>query len=59
MCKALNISRATYYNLERRQYQSYKEDPLSDKVEELFIRNQKVYGTRRLKKALLVYGYLL
>lgn len=59
MCKALSISRATYYNLHNKQYQIYKEDPLADKVEEVFIRNQKVYGTRRLKKVLSKEGYVL
>lgn len=58
MCQSLKICRATYYNLKDKNYLIYEEDPIADKVEELFNTNQKVYGTRRLKKALAKDGYI-
>lgn len=59
MCKCLNLSRASYYNLLNKPKQEVKLDLLNDKVIEAFYLNQKVYGTRRLKKYLAKQGYNL
>lgn len=46
MCKALKISRSTYYAYKEKASQK---DALNDLVVKIFNENQHVYGTRKLK----------
>jgi len=46
MCKALEISRSTYYSYKEPET---KKDVLNDLVVKIFNENQHVYGTRKLK----------
>lgn len=59
MCKCLKISRQTYYNSIKKTSTSIHIDPLNDIVVELFIKNQRVYGTRKLKVELEKLGYVV
>lgn len=54
MCKALKVSRASYYKETKKKNPV---DPESHLVEKLFIENKRSYGTRRLKKACKALGW--
>ena len=56
MCKALKVSRASYYKETKRKNPV---DPESHLVEKLFIENKRSYGTRRLKKACKALGVII
>ena len=56
MCKALKVSRASYYKETKRKNPV---DPESHLVEKLFIENKRSYGTRRLKKACKAVGVII
>ena len=49
MCKVLGISRQTYYYQPK---EKHSEAELEEQVEELFMENRKIYGTRKLKNQL-------
>ena len=57
MCKYLKISRQTYYNLKDKKDFEIKKDPYNDIVVEVFVKNQRVYGTRKIKVELEKIGY--
>lgn len=53
LCKCLGIARSTYY------YETKacpEETELEDEIEEIFVRNRKVYGSRKIKAELLKRG---
>lgn len=53
LCKCLGIARSTYYyELKERQ----QENDLEGEIEEIFNRNRKVYGSRKIKVELLKRG---
>lgn len=49
MCKVLGISRQTYYYQPK---EKHSEAELEEQVEELFMENRKICGTRKLKNQL-------
>ncbi len=60
MCKALEIRESNYYRWRKRQEKkekdNWKERLLIYKVEKIFKENHKVYGYRKMQKALLETG---
>lgn len=49
MCTYLKISRQMYYNLKDKKDAELKKDPYNDIFVEVFVKNQRVYGTRKIK----------
>jgi transposase InsO family protein len=60
MCQVLQVSRSGYYDWRRHKKRSGSETLAASRIKSLFLSSNKTYGTRRLKKALLVqYGMVL
>lgn len=53
LCKCLGIARSTYYYETKT---AAEETELEDEIEEIFNRNRKVYGSRKIKAELLKRG---
>lgn len=53
LCKCLGIARSTYYYETK---EPTEEIELEDEIEEIFNRNRKVYGSRKIKAELLKRG---
>jgi transposase InsO family protein len=60
MCQVLQVSRSGYYDWRRHKERGCSETLAASRIKSLFLSSNKTYGTRRLKKALLVqYGMVL
>lgn len=62
MCKVLQIARSTFYYeteiaAQKEQEKVAEEQKLKEKILEIFNKNRKVYGTRKIKDGLSKAGY--
>jgi len=54
MCKALGISRQTYYYKPKEQL---SEAEIEEEIQEIFYQSRKNYGTRKIKKEMIKRGF--
>jgi putative transposase len=62
MCGVLQIARSTFYYetkiaAQKEQEKAAEEQKLKEKIQMIFNKNRQVYGTRKIKNALLKEGY--
>jgi putative transposase len=62
MCEVLQIARSTFYYetkiaAQKEQERAEEEQKLKEEIQIIFNKNRKVYGTRKIKEALLKADY--
>jgi len=51
-CKCLGVARATYYRNRREKVKPDKDADLKEKIEEIFLKNRRVFGAAKIKRKL-------
>ena len=57
MCKVLKVSKNAYYNYLKTKDKKLQENPLKKLIKEIFLKNNKRYGSIKIKKTLEGKGY--
>ncbi len=59
MCKALDISRSTYYDTLKQLEREVEADPLEDEIISAFKNSKNIYGALKIKKVLNDKGFVI